>query len=328
VIADPRRAAGASPYACPMRRAGTGVCIAAFLVAAVACSGPAAPPTLADELAVDAGTVAAAIAGLQDALDHRYDALAQLYTQITNMRLGERVAVALDKASRVPTDAETQPTLDRYLAFGDEVLGALSDLDAAIATRNVEAAAVAAARIDAAAGSLATAVDADLCAVAVPPSSQDLCTLPEPVGDYESAVAAVFLDFVAAYRPLLRLPDAFGDVVRGAVLAHQAPEVVDMLDGVASRLGALTPDQPHVAVHQALVEFVAAIRARWAEVDPQRTDTLLARVLTADLFDITCTSADDLAAARALLLGAVPNSAIPAITGVLFDDPDTGCVDR
>jgi hypothetical protein len=82
-----------------------------------------------------------------------------------------------------------------------------------------------------------------------------------------------------------------------------------------------------VTVHQALVEFIAATRARWAEVDPQRTDTLLARILTADLLAITCTSADDLADARSLLLGAVPDSAIPAITGVLFDDPDAGCVD-
>ena len=302
--------------------------VASLVLIAAACSGTPAPPTLAEELAADAGTITNSVATLQDALARRYDTLAQLYSQITDMRLTETVAIALDKASRVDTDEQTQVVLDIYLDYGDNVLNALSDLDAAIATQDVGAADVAAASIDAASGSVALDLGPDMCAIAVPPSSQDLCDRPHPVDQYETDLQRIILHFVAAYRPLLRLPEAFGDVVRGSVLTRLAPQVVDLLDGVTSQLGELTPDQPHTAMQQALVDLVANTRARWAAVDPEQVDLLIGQILTGDLGDITCASADSVAAARALLLAAVPDSVIPAAIALLIDDPDAGCVDR
>ncbi|OFW67646.1 MAG: hypothetical protein A2Z12_01440 [Actinobacteria bacterium RBG_16_68_21] len=299
-----------------------------LLLAVTACGGNPAPPTLADELAEYAGTVTTAITGLQDALDRRYDTLPQLYVQIIDMRLPVTVAVALDKAARVPTTTESRAALDRYLEYGDEVLAALADLDAAIAAQQVEAASMAASRIDAAAGLVAIDLGADLCVLAAPPSVHDLCHRPTPTDQYESDLQAAVLGFVAEYRPLLRLPAAFGDVVRGAVLTEVAPQVVELLDTVAAQIDDLTPDQPHMVMQQALVDFVGDTRARWAAVDPDQVDLLMAQFLLADLRDVTCDHLEPLNAARSLLLGAVPDSAIPATLAIFFDDPDTGCVDR
>lgn len=299
----------------------------ATLIPIVACSGPAAPPTLADELAPYAETVANSVMQLQDALGRRYDALPQLYAQITDMRMGVNVAIALDTAARVPTEETDQAALDRYLDYGAELLSAMADLDAAIAVQDVGAASLAAARIDIAAGEAALDLPPALCVLAVPPSSRDFCDRVEPIGEYEQSLERVFLEFVANYRPFLRLPEAFGDVVRGGVLTEAAPSISNLFADTASRLDALAPDQPHAAVHEALSSFIANTRMRWERVDPEQADLLIGQLLIADLRDITCSSDQEVGAARALLLGAVPDSAVPRITSIFFDDPDAGCVD-
>ena len=142
---------------------------------------------------------------------------------------------------------------------------------------------------------------------------------------YDADLEHAIRRFLASYRPVMRLPAAFDDQIRNAVVAVIAPEVVAVIDVALERLGALQPPSPHLGgtssvrrpPHRAAGDLVA--------VEASGDTFLLWPALEVDLSAAACVAEDEFAAGRALLGAVEPESTIPALGALLFDGEGIGC---
>lgn len=278
--------------------------------------------SLAEELQ-DVGTdVNSAVAALFEALDQSYDNRSQLYERLLDLRLPTTFAILLDKASRVEGPPGTEAELDRYTDFIAELLLASESLDLAIATEDPDATAIAAVVIEESVGALAVALPATSCASLTPRIGRDLCD-PGGLEGYEAGLGFELRRFVASFRPAFRIPETFGDVVRGRVLATLQADAARVLDTTASRIGALDPGTAYARVHQVLLDYFPAAAAAWAryEADVDAADPLIYSIIIDSLENERETTQRLLEEQHQLVLSALPDSQIKAITDIWFAPP-------
>lgn len=288
-----------------------------------ACRVVAPTPSLTGAMGDIPAEVDAALGDLRTVLATTPDNLPRLYERLNDLRLGPTVAVLFDRAGRVDAPGHEE-AVARYAEFVGQVLLASEDLDAAVAAQDLLGISIAWLRVEAEAGSLAAVLDPAACRILAPPLTSDLCR-PELETGYEADLDRIIRRFLAAYRPAVRLPEAFGTTVRGQAVALVAPEVVTVLDRTGEALASLDPPPAYRGVDRTFRDVLTDLRERWAAVDTTRTDPLLWPRLSSDLAAIACAARGPYIDGRGLLLAAVPNSTVPALADLWLEDDSTGC---
>lgn len=295
----------------------------AGLIALVAASCTSATTaetlSLTEELAPIAAEANQAVASLEHTLAQPYDDRSQLYTRIVDLRLPTAFAILIDKAQRIDPPPGTEAELDRYVVFLSDMLAASENLDGAIAASDPTATAIAAVEFDAAIGALTAVLPARSCRALGPESGRDLCD-PGDLEGYEELLGFELRRFIAAFRPAFRVPDTFGDVVRGRVLATLQAEAALVLESTANRLGDMDPGSAYGRLHQILLDYFPAATAAWAEfeVDPSTGDPLIYGYIVDNLEAERAVTQERLTAEHELILAARPESKIAAITDMWF----------
>lgn len=284
-----------------------------------ACGAVTRDPTLTEAMEDIPAGVNEAIADLRTVLATPSTAdLADFAERLTDLRLGPTLAVLYDRAGRV----EAAPFADdvaRYAEFVGQALLASEDLDAAAAAQDLLGISIAWLRIEAEAGAMAVAVAPASCPTLSPGLVADLCR-PDLDDGYEQDLDRILRRFLAAYRPAIRLPEAFGDTVRSQAIAAVAPEVVALVGRTLTDLDALEPPNAYAGIQPAFAGWLTAVGDRWAAIDPIQTDPLLGGFLAADLYAIACDAEIPYRDGRGLLLAAVPDSTVPALAALLLGD--------
>jgi hypothetical protein len=305
----------------------TAIAIALF---AGACTTPTEAPALSltEELDEISWDVKQAVFDLSTILDQPYDTRAQLYERLVDLRLPATFAIQLDKAQRIEAPPGTAAELDRYIAFLGELLVVSESLDLAIATEDPTLTALAAVAIEVSVGALAVALPSTSCAELTPGIGRDLCD-PGGLDGYEGDLGFEIRRFVASFRPAFRVPDTFGPVIRGRVLATLQAEAALVLDSAASRIGALEPGPQHARIHEVLLAYFPAAAGAWAEfeVDPNGSDPLIYSYIFDSLEEVREATGQLLNEQHELVLSALPESQIRSITDIWFappPDPDAG----
>lgn len=297
-----------------MRRAVVVLCLVA-----TACGAVSRDPSLTEAMGDIPAEVDEAVTDLRTVLGTPSATDLAAFTQrLVDLRLAPTLAVLYDKAGRVEGDAFADDTA-RYADFVGRALLASEDLDTAASGQDLLAISIAWLRIEAEAGAMAVAVAPDACPVLAPALVADLCRPARDEG-YEQDLDRILRRFLAAYRPAIRLPEAFGDTVRSQAIAAVASEVVALVDRTVTDLDALDTPNAYVGVERAFTAWLAAVGARWEQVNPQQTDPLLGRFLADDLAAIACDAEDPYRDGRGLLLAAVPDSTVPALAALLLGD--------
>lgn len=305
-----------------MRRAIVLAALITVVTGACTATNEAHVLSLAEELEDVSSEVNSAVAGLFEVLDQPYDNRAQLYERLLDLKLPTTFAILLDKAQRVEAPPGTEAELDRYADFIAELLSASESLDLAIATEDPAATAIAAVVIEVAAGALAVVLPTTSCASLTPAIGRDLCD-PGGLEGYEATLGFELRRFVASFRPAFRVPDTFGDVIRGRVLATLQADAALVLDSAASRIGVLDPGSAYVRVHQVLLDYFPAAIAAWAahEADVNSSDALIYSFIVDSLEEERLATRELLNEQHELVLSALPNSRIKAITDIWFAPP-------
>lgn len=311
-----------------MRRA-----IALTLVLA-ACAG--STRTLSAALGTIAPEADAMVTSLEWNLDQPLGAPTNFVRRISQLGITVVAGDLYDRVTRVkPTGVETD--LARYTAFVGDVLLAGGELDTALAATDLTGVALAWLRIEATAGALAAVLDPADCPNAAPQLVSDLCR-PEGEPGYDAGLEAAVRRFLSRYRPVMRLPSAFDEGVRGRVAVIVAPEVVAAVDDALARLATLTPPASHAKVHQSFVDHLVVLRRIWSDAaagayatpvkDGARVDapsTLDWESLQADLTAAACEASIAFVAGRVSLRAAEPTSPIAALGALWLYGVGTGC---
>ncbi|MEE9299160.1 MAG: hypothetical protein V3V29_09010 [Acidimicrobiia bacterium] len=305
-----------------MRRLTSIAALAAVIAGGCTSANEAETLSLAEELAAIAADANEAVAALEHFLAQPYDNRAQLYTRLVDLRLPTTFAILIDKAQRVVPPPGTEAELDRYVVFLTDLLVTSQHLDGSIAAEDLTAIAIAAVQFDAAMGALAAVLPASSCPALVPASSRDLCS-PGDLNGYEARLGFELRKFIASFRPAFRVPDTFGDVVRGRVLATLQGDAALVLENTANRLGDLDPGTAYVRLHQILLDYFPGATAAWAEfdVDPDTDDPLIYRLIVDSLEAERVTTQALLEAEHELIQSALPGSQIVSITDMWFAAP-------
>jgi hypothetical protein len=260
-----------------------------------------------------------AVADMFDVLGQPYDNRAQLYERLLDLRLPGSFAILHDKAGRVEAPPGTKAELDRYVDFLAEMLLASERLDLAIATEDPAGVAIAAIIVEVAVGALAVALPTSTCIPLTPHIGRDLC---DPGGreGYEASLAFELRRFIASFRPVFRVPETFGDVIRGRVLGTLQSDAARVLSATASRISALDPGTAYVRIHEVLLEYFPAATEAWAEFEADTTgsDPLIYGAIIDNLEEVRETAQNLLEAQHELILSALPNSQIVEITDLWF----------
>jgi len=298
--------------------------VLALLGAACTPSTTADAISLAEELTESATEVNAAVGEFFDVLAMAFENRTQLATRIVDLRLPTRIAIELDKASRVNPSPGAEPELDRYLAFLGELLLASEDLDAAVATEDPVGIALAAVSFEVSSGALAVALPPSSCEVLVPVLTRDLCSRSGRDG-YERALDSEIRFFVASFRPAFRLPGTFGDVVRARALGSLQSDATLVLQNTAVRIGALEPTPSYLRLQQMLIDYFPAAAEVWSrfEANPDGADPLLYQFITSSLEDVRHATRQQLELEYDIVLAADATSQIVEILGIWFDPPPT-----
>ncbi len=296
--------------------------VAALLLVVGACTSNTRAQTLSLVKEIESITIDAnrAVADMLDALGQPYDNRAQLYEHLLDLRLPGTFAILHDKAGRIEAPPGTKAELDRYVDFLAEMLLASERLDLAIATEDPAGVAIAAIIVEVAVGALAVALPTSTCIPLTPHIGRDLC---DPGGreGYEAGLAFELRRFIASFRPAFRVPETFGDVIRGRVLGTLQSDAARVLSATASRISALDPGTAYVRIHEVLLEYFPAATEAWAEFEADTTgsDPLIYRAIIDNLEEVRETTQNLLEAQHELILSALPNSQIVEITDLWFD---------
>jgi hypothetical protein len=318
--------------------------IAVVLIVA-ACGGDA--PDLADTLGPIPLELDQAVSGLHRWLDNRRDSRANLYETLSGLGTTAAAGDLYDRVSRLD-EPDLEADLGRYTRFVGDLLLASGEIDAAITGDQLQIIAYQWLRIEAGAGALAVGLEPDWCFKVTPGITADLCR-PPGLLDYDAGVEHAVRLFLARYRPVMRLPEAFGDGVRSLMAVTLAPEVLASIDDALAELVVLNPpDALHRAVHDSFVDHLLALRTIWETVPetlpaifPLAPDGFIIDItavdeavelqviwpaLLAELQTVTCDDAAVFAAARSPLRAALPASTIPALGALWFYGEGTGCL--
>jgi hypothetical protein len=329
--------------------------IIAVMLIVAACGGDV--PDLADTLGPVPEELDQVVGELHRWLDTTRESRSNLFETLSLLETTAAAGDLYDRVSRL-REPGLEADLGRYTRFTGDLLLASGDLDKGIADDNLQWVALAWLRIEAGAGALAVGLEPQWCPETTPAIVSDLC---RPIGvarEYDAAVEHAVRLFLARYRPLVRLPAAFGDGVRGYLAMTLAPEVVATIDDALAELGAVTPpDALHAALQQSFVDHLGALRVIWEAVprsleveDPPVVVVIgeLAVVARPGVVDITavdagidlasvwpataarlttavCDGAEEFAAARTPLRAALPQSTLPALGSLWFYGEGTGC---
>jgi len=291
------------------------VVVIALLASACIPTTDSDPPSLTgelDEISWDLSTT----------LEQPYDSRAQLYERLVDLRLPATFAIQLDKAQRIKAPPGTTAELDRYIDFVGELLTASESLDLAIATKDPTMTALAAVLIEVSVGALAVALPATSCTELTPGIGRDLCD-PGGLDGYENDLGFEIRRFVSSFRPAFRVPDTFGPVIKGRVLATLQDEAALVLDSAASRIGALKPGPEYAEIHGVLLAYFPAALEALAEfeADASGSDPLIYSYISNSLEDVREATQQLLTEQHDLVLSALPQSQIKSITDTLFAPP-------
>ncbi len=295
--------------------------VAALLLVVGACTSNTRTQTLSLVKEIEGITIDAnrSVADLFDALAQPYDNRAQLYERLLDLRLPGTFAILHDKAGRVEAPPGTKLELDRYVDFLAEMLLASERLDLAIATEDPAGVAIAAIIVEVAVGALAVALPTSTCIPLTPHIGRDLCD-PGGLEGYEAGLGFELRRFIASFRPAFRVPETFGDVIRGRVLATLQIDAARVLSATASRISALDPGTAYVRIHEVLLEYFPTATEAWAEFEADTTgsDPLIYGTIIGNLEAVRETTQNLLEAQHELILSALPNSQIVEITDLWF----------
>lgn len=300
----------------------------AFLLAIALTAGACATTegnetvSLAEQLEPSATVVNERIQALLDLLTQPVDDRNQLYTRLIDLQLPITIAIERDKVSRITPPPGTGPELDRYVTFLEEILIASEAIDAAIATEDPVALALAVVNIEVASGALAVVLPSTSCPVLAPALTHDLCRQPDLDG-YEADLDLEVRRFVASIRPAFRIPGTFGDVIRGRALGALQSEATLVLQNTGARLGALEPGPAHARLHAILLDYFPGAAEAWSrfEADPTGTDPLLYGFIIDSLEARRQATRTALELEYDIVLAANPDSRIVEILGIWFDPP-------
>lgn len=280
------------------------------------------PEPLEESLADIAAEVNGRVAAFFETLGQPYEDRAQLYTRLIDLQLPTTFAVELDKARRVEPPPGSEPLLERYTGLIGELLLASEQLDSAIATEDPAATALAAVTMEVASGALAVVLPTGVCGVLVPDITADLCGR-DGLEEYEDALDLEIRRFVASFRPVFRIPDTFGDVIRARVLGDLQDDATLVLQNTATRLEAIQPPPAYERLHRVLVDYFPRAAEAWAEfpADPTGSDPLLYGFLVDGLERIRSETRTALRAEYGVIRSARPESQIEEILRIWFDPP-------
>ncbi len=305
-----------------MRRPIITVVVIALLASACIPSTETEAVTLTEKLDEISWDVKQAVFDLSNTLEQPYDSRAQLYERLIDLRLPATFAIQLDKARRIEAPPGTTAELDRYIAFVGELLTASESLDLAIATEDPTMTALAAISIEVSVGALAVALSATSCTELTPGIGRDLCD-PGGLDGYENDLGFEIRRFVSSFRPAFRVPDTFGPVIKGRVLATLQDEAALVLDSAASRIGALEPGPEYTGIQEVLLAYFPAATEALAEfeADASGSDPLIYSYIFNSLEDVRDTTQQLLTEQHDLVLSALPQSQIKSITDTWFAPP-------
>ena len=316
------------------------------MLVVAACGGDA--PDLADTLGPIPLELDQSVGGLHRWLNTERESRANLYETLSGLGTTAAAGDLYDRVSRLD-EPELEADLGRYTRFIGDFLLASGDIDTAITSDHIEDIALSWLRIEAGAGALAVGLGPEWCFKVTPGITADLCRPPD-LADYDAGVEHAIRLFLARYRPVMRLPEAFGDGVRSLMAVTLAPEVLASIDDALADLVILDPpDALHRSVHDSFVNHLVSIRAIWETVPDTFpvvevtvvpvggiTDITFMQAevvslepiwpaLLEQLAAVTCDDAEIFAAARSPLRAALPASTIPALGGLWFYGEGTGC---
>ncbi len=295
--------------------------VAALLLVIGACTSNTQTQTLSLVKEIESITIDTnrAVANMFDTLSQPYDNRAQLYERLLDLRLPGTFAILHDKAGRVEAPPGTKAELARYVDFLAEMLLASERLDLAIATEDPAGVAIAAIIVEVAVGALAVALPTSTCTPLTPHIGRDLCD-PGGLEGYEAGLAFELRRFIASFRPVFRVPDTFGDVIRGRVLGTLQSDAARVLSATASRISALDPGTAYARSHEVLLEYFPAATEAWAQFEANTTgsDPLIYGAIIDNLEEVRETTQNLLEAQHELILSALPNSQIVEITDLWF----------
>jgi len=314
------------------------------MLVVAACGGDA--PDLADTLGPIPLELDQSVGGLHRWLNTERESRANLYETLSGLGTTAAAGDLYDRVSRLD-EPELEADLGRYTRFIGDFLLASGDIDTAITRDDLDLIALSWLRIEAGAGALAVGLGPEWCFKVTPGITADLCRPPD-LADYDAGVEHAIRLFLARYRPVMRLPEAFGDGVRSLMAVTLAPEVLASIDDALADLVVLDPpDALHRSVHDSFVNHLVAIRAIWETVPAELAVDLpvepvagLVDIVAVDgavvlesiwpalleqLAAVTCDDAEIFAAARSPLRAALPASTIPALGALWFYGEGTGC---
>jgi hypothetical protein len=301
--------------------------IALLLAAAVATSSctPASEDEgspLAEQLESSVAVVDGTVTELYSVLAMPFEDRGQLYTRIIDLQLPTTIAIERDKASRVIPPPGSEEVLERYVAQLGEILLASEALDAAIASEDPVATALAAVSIEASAGTFAVALPAESCISLALTIARDLCGR-SGLDGYERELDFEIRRFVASFRPAFRIPATFGDVIRARALGSLQSDATLVLQNTATRLGALEPGPAYTRLHAILLDYFPAAAEVWTrfEADPAGTDPLLYDYVIEGLEEQRLMTRLALENEYDIVLAADAESQIVEILGIWFDEP-------
>jgi hypothetical protein len=314
-----------------VRRAAT--LLATLILVVTACtptSGQAETQALVDQLEDVAADTNRQIAWFFDLMDDEFEDRSQLYQRILDLRLPTALAINLDKAQRVEPPPGSEAEAERYITFLGEVLRATEDVDLAIATEDPLALVLAAVSLEVSAGALAVALPASSCAALTPAIGRDLCN-PGALDGYEADLSRELRRFVASFRPAFRVPETFGDVIRGRVLGTLQGDAALVLAQAEERFTALEPGTAHERLHSIVLGYFPAAAEAWGRfaADPAASDPLIYGFIVDSLEEVRLATNRELEAEYELILAAFPDSQAAAIAAIWFGvDPAESLVDE
>ena len=305
-----------------MLRATILIGLIAVVTSACTATDETRPLSLAEALEDVSVELNGAVAELFETLDQPYDDRSQLYQRLLDLRLPTRFAILRDKAQRVNPPAGTEVEADRYADFIAELLLASEDLDLAIASEDPAATAIAAVVIEVSIGSLAVALPTTSCGSLTPAVGRDLCD-PGGLDGYEASLGFELRRFVASFRPAFRIPNTFGEVIKGRVLATLQADAARVLETTSSRIAVLDPGTAYVRVHEVVLEYFPAAAEAWAEHEAisNSSDAFIYSFIVNSLEEERTATQELLEEQFELVLSALPDSQITSVTDTWFASP-------
>lgn len=302
-----------------MRRLTTFIIAIALIAAGCTASGDADTVALADQLGDISDETNRSVAQFLDLMDDEFEDRALLYQRIVDLRLPSSIAINLDKAQRVEPPPGSEAEAERYEAFLGELLLVSEAIDRAVALEDPFELALAAVSLEVAAGALAVSLPSISCATLTPAIGRDLCASGARDG-YEADLSLELRRFVASFRPAFRVPDTFGDVIRGRVLATLQDDATRVLRDAQSRIAEIEPGPAYERLHQVLLDYFPEAAAAWTrfDVDAAASDPLVYGVIVADLEQLRRSTALELATEHQSIVSALPDSEIATVTDIWF----------